>query len=53
MPQADKLAAGSIKLARSVALRSTENPFIIVLPLKIDAGCQWSLQVGLAEVASL
>jgi hypothetical protein len=31
--QAKKIAAGSIKPALSVALRNTENPFDIVLPL--------------------
>jgi len=34
--QAEKIAAGSIKPALSVALRNTANPFNIVLPLKID-----------------
>jgi hypothetical protein len=36
-PQAEKIAAGSIKLALSVALRNTAISFNIALPLKIDA----------------
>jgi hypothetical protein len=36
MPQAENIAAGSIKLALSVALRNAANPFDIVLPLKIN-----------------
>jgi hypothetical protein len=36
-PQAEKIAAGSGKLALSVALRNTAIPFNIALPLKIDA----------------
>jgi hypothetical protein len=40
MPQADNIVivvrvAGNIKLALSVALRNTANPFNIVLPLKV------------------